>query len=678
VIRPETLRDFQARAARLGSTLDRYEHDPLTASILDQLDTAAGTAGHQGLVPPLKQAYQPKYSDFLQGAEGYKVFESRERLKSIIRTVRVGAVDAQGQFLLRNLIDRLGALYNGGGAADDEPIKITMARQDYLFDPKRWRGLLRDSNGRELILQFVRSAGSAPSIFFGPEQDAELRPVIWNPTNDGSAIFTGKGDIEPRFTKTAYDNHVRAVILRLSEALEKASVPEEQKRQLSDFVRDRVKRYAAEYRSQSVAFVHSYNLRTPSQEALRVALVQMSKPDASAFNDFLTAIDQNTRLEYNHPLLEPMRDAVSDFAAWHNVVGGETGAPEINKYRAILSQMLADLGPAEGAAPAAETQGPETLEKALTPAGRLVLTEVRGDKGSYAQMVSEWLLSVRLPDYQRHAFLAPSTELTRIGRRDIERVVSTAWENELLPEVRRISGRFPFDQAANEDVTPGELAALFHPLTGRYFDVFRRYFEPLSDFGDGGPFRPKPGVRGRLTLPPHMHELTNAVAALSSRLWDQTGKPVPLGVRVATVPFEHGRSPKLAQTLVYMNAGPASVFNFNQQPAEIPVQLDWTKEYNSQVGLQLTDVETKENVFPEPTAVAGSFWSFLRLLQKGQSGSVKFPPGAQLYTWPIKIGREGVDTMPVQFVVLDDLFSSFSLGPFVRLKIGATAVAQVR
>jgi hypothetical protein len=83
-------------------------------------------------------------------------------------------------------------------------------------------------------------------------------------------------------------------------------------------------------------------------------------------------------------------------------------------------------------------------------------------------------------------------------------------------------------------------------------------------------------------------------------------------------------------------------------------------------------------VFPEPTAVAGSFWSFLRLLQKGQSGSVKFPPGAQLYTWPIKIGREGVDTMPVQFVVLDDLFSSFSLGPFVRLKIGATAVAQVR
>jgi hypothetical protein len=553
-----------------------------------------------------------------------------------------------------------------------------MSRQDYTFDPRRWRSLLRDSTGRELILQFIRTASTAPSIFFGPEQDAELRPVFWNLTNDGSAIFAGKGTLDRHYTRTAYDNHVRAVVLKLAEAIEKATIPDDQKRKLNEFVTERVRRYAGEYRSQMLAFVQSYRLQVTSPETLRVALVQMSKPDASAFNDFLTAVDQNTRLEYNHELLRPMETAVFDFTAWHNIVGGDSGAPEINKYRSILSQLLTDLGPEGGAAPPAD-QGARTLETDLSPAGKLVLTEFRGEKGSYGQLASDWLQSVRLPDYQRYAFMAPFSELLRLGRRDIEGVVASAWSNEMLPEVRRIATRFPFDAAAAEDATPGELTALFHPQTGRYFDVFRRYIEPLSSFGNGGAFRLRDSSRVRLGLPPHLFELTNGIAALAARLWDPNGKPVPVPVRVATVPFEHGRNPRLALTLVYLNVGPGSLFNFNQKPAQVTMQLDWTKETNSQVGLQLTNIETKENIFVEPTRTDSSFWSFLRLQLKAHGEPARFPPGAQLYSWPIKVIHEGnTENMQAQVVVLDDLWSLFSLGTFVRVKLNATPTTASR
>ncbi len=668
-VSPDELRRLQSEAIRLEKSLERFDHDDLTVRLLYELDGAAGTGG--GATPPLRQAYEGKYADYIRSASDYRVLDQRERLRTVMRTVRLGAVDAQGPALLRGLVERLGALYEGssGTATDDEPVKVTLAGQDFVFDPRRWRTVLRDSTGRETIGQFLRAAAVAPSIFFGPEQDAELHPVVWNPTNDGSAIFTGRAVLEGRYTKAAYDNHVRAVILKLGEALDHAATPRDQRQQLEQFVSDRVRRYASDYRGQLVNFVQGFGLRVTSPEALRVALAQMVKPDPSGFNDFLDIPDTHSRLELGHPLLEPMRTVTDEFAAWRGVVKGEGGAAEIVKYRAILGQLLTDLSPAEGG----DASGPETLERMLTPTGRLVLAELRGEKGSYGPLVNEWLLSVRLPDYQRAPFASVTAELHRLGRRDIERSIAVAWDRELVPSLRRLASRFPFDLTASEEVSPAELTEMLHPQSGRLFDVFRRYFEPLSDFGQGGAFRPRAGLRGRLAMPAGLYEVTNAAAAISARLWDSAGKPTPLVVRVATVPFEHGANPRLALTLVYLNVGSASLFNFNQKPAQIAIPVDWTRDTSCQVGLQLTDPETRGNVYVEPIRADNSPWSWLRLLQKGQAAPVRAPVGAQLYTWTFPIAREQLDSLPGQFVVLDDLAGLFALGPYVRSRLGGAA-----
>ncbi|MEI7891954.1 MAG: hypothetical protein WCI05_02620, partial [Myxococcales bacterium] len=670
VMGPVTLRELQAQAERGGTSLSRFDQDDITKTILDQLDIAAGTASvREKTFAPLRLAYLPKYAEYQSSVVSYDVYGQRDRLRSIVRTIRSGSVDAAGTKLLRVFTDRVARLYADPTLGDEEIVKIHLGTEDFTFDPQRWRQVIRDSSARQLVVEFISAGASeGDSIFFGPAQLSELRPLEWNPSNDGSSFFTGKASIDAPYTHVAYEKHVRDVAVRLEQVLEKAKVPDDQ--QLREFVRDHVRQYATEYRAQTVRFIASFGIRAASPEALRVTIEQMQY-DGSSFNDFLVSVDQNTRVETPVSTLVPMRDAMADFHAWHSVVVGDGGAAEVIKYRAILKQLLADLTPPPSLAGAAagESGGPnDTLEKALSPVGRVALADLQGDKGAYASLVSEWLRSVHLPDYQRTPFLAPIDLVSRIGRSDVQETVRRVWERDMLPDVQRIAHRFPFDRESREEATPRELEAAFHPQSGRFFDLFRRYLEPLTDIS-GGPFREKRSVSGRVKLPAELYPATNAVASLAATLWDAGGAPRLLETQIATVPFEHGRNPRLALTLVYLNAGAAAVFNFNQKPSQLTVRIPWNMETNSQVGVQLTDIDAKENAFPEPIAVEGAHFSLLRLLTKGAASPIKQPANGLLYTWTVTVARGGTDKIAARFIVIGDPFAPFKLGRFAQAKV---------
>lgn len=203
-----------------------------------------------------------------------------------------------------------------------------------------------------------------------------------------------------------------------------------------------------------------------------------------------------------------------------------------------------------------------------------------------------------------------------------------------------------------------ELNELFHPVKGRVYDLFRRYFEPLSlSDGEGG-FRMRADVQNTLSLPGGIHRIMNAVVRLSMTLWDEEGNPKPLIYKLATVALGNKNKGKDALTLAYLNVGGGSLFNFNQKPTAKTLEFDWTKMSNSQVGVQLTDTETKENSFPKPIVAESSYWSFLRLLRKARQppDRVKRPPAAKLYTWEIPLERSKV---PVQVVVKEDPWETF-------------------
>ena len=484
VVSPDDLKRVPvARRRSCPTTSSASTTTTSRAPSLGELDQAAGIVAEGAPRFHLSDASRlPKYADFLQSIVQSDVYTQRERFRSILRVVRGSTIDATDTPLLRNLVERLALLETplGEAAANTEAeVRLKVADQEFVFDTKKWREMIRNSELSAQMGRFMRY-GEERSVFFTTDMDSDLRPIVWNPTNDGSSIFVGRATIEGRYTRAAFDKHVREVVKKLDGALAGANVPDAQKKQLNDFVRDQVRRYATEYRAQVVRFYQAFALRTPSQEALRVALSQMVS-DTSSFNDFLVAVDTNTHLETDSPLLQPMSDALADFGSFHNVVNATSGAPELSKYRAILGQLLADLGPSDTGGVAAPPRPlpermPDTLEKELTPArGGVVLANLRGEKGSYASLVGQWLQSIKLPEDQQRPFLAPLGPAHRPrARRPAaghparlvqRRAPGRAADRRAVPVQPGLEGTI-VDSCATSSVISS------YPQTGRFFDLF--------------------------------------------------------------------------------------------------------------------------------------------------------------------------------------------------------------
>lgn len=663
VVSPKDLESLQTRAAQLSRAVRRFEHDAITVDLLDRL-LPRGRADSRA---SLSEVYKPKFERLLRNLTHAKLHEQREQIRAALEKIKGDDLAKDNVTLLTDLVARLNELYPEEGtdpepSDGDQTIVVRIGEVETKFDVEKWGSLIRDSRASFLVGQFMRNSEPERSIFFQAD-DEQLPPVVWNLTNDGTSLFTGSGRIDGRYTRAAFNEKVRKPIVQLAEVLDRAKIPEAQKLELVAHIRGHLRDYAAEYRGQLRAFYKSYGVNARSQEALRVVLAQIAS-DQSPLLDFLTAVARNTLLDTQHPMLEPMREAVSEFEPLHAVVGNEGATNEFAKYRAIAGQLLADLRGADDADKEANDAGAATAESLageLSPAGRIELANLRRDAGSYSELIAEWLSSVALLKTQfegdkvalQAPFQAPFDQLARLGRQNIEDVVARIWQQHVKPDLVAIWSKFPFDAAASEEVTPRELTSVLHPHSGKVFEVFRRYFEPLVEVRDGV-YRERRDIRGKLTFPSDLFSMMSRAATLSGRFWNQAGEATPLTFRVATVPFEHGPNPNAALTLVYLNAGESSVFNFNQKPGIVSVSLDWTKQNTSQVGIQLTNLETKENIFPEPIVVEGSFWSFLRLLKKAEDTRLKQAANARVYSWPIRHRREGAERTVARFVIFED------------------------
>ena len=425
---------------------------------------------------------------------------------------------------------------------------------------------------------------------------------------------------------------------KVAETIEKAEVPADEKQQLADLVRDQVRRYAAEYRAQLVRYYRAFRtLNTASQEALRVAVAQMAS-DSSPFADFLGAIDRNPQLEIEQPLSRPddrgalrIRDVSQRRRSSRRRM-----RPELGKYK--CNPRPAPRRPWSRRVRSADKVEPPLLpmndarEGALPRPVAWPCTWCAGDKGSYGALVEQWLQSIKLPEYQHAPFLAPIEQLSSMGKHEIQRILETEWCDRMLPDVQRVASRFPFDPKATEDVTPRELTELsFHPLTGKFFDLFLSLLrEPVTVLEDGAPIRARRSARSSLALPADIYAVTSAVGLVKDRLWDETGKPTPITVRIATAGCRSSTAPnpRAALTIVYLNVGDTHVFDFNQKPRgsrpSTSTGLD-QGEQRSRLASSSPDLDTKENSFPEPTVSEGSPWSLLHLLRLAEASPVVQP-----------------------------------------------------
>lgn len=689
VVTQRELRSLQEQTHELGPRLARFENDERMYRILRDIDLAASTEVHEDGMPqagPLQSFYASKFQEFTRRVAWANDWELRRKLRRVVDTVDGTVIEASRPRTLGELVYALEQIYGPDAAAvveDEQVLTIRIDGHERRFPSGKWAQILRDSRAQQYITGFL-GGGVDQSSLFGPETTTSLPPLIWNSNGDAASFFVGRAVFDGRFTRLAYDKHLREMLVRLQNVLAAASVSRALKDRLESEVTTQINVYAARYRVQAERFVDSFDVQARSPEALRAALAQMVN-DTSAFNDFLLMFDRNTRLDAGAPMPPSIRSEMSAFDGWHFVVDGGGGAPEIGKYRAILAQLLVDLSApspgvgvaaapdevpsSNGAAPTTPAST-ETLANILAPEGRLYLAELRGEKGSYAGLVEDWLTSVRMPELQRKPFRAPLQRLAELGRADLERAIQRVWLVQIKPSVEGVAGRFPFNRTSNDEVTPDELKDLFHP-DGRLFSLFRRYIEPLADLTERSSFHPKRAVQKGLSLPPDLFPAINAAAALSARLWNSAGNPTP--IEIATLGFRRtirvdadNPDHPLALTREFLDIGGQSISDGNQKPGIFTVGFDWTKDVRSRVGVELTDTVTRRSDKVSLLVSTGTYWSYYHLLVRGQPSPVKSPSVAQIYTWKIQDSMSGDPTL-VRFVARTDAWAPFaSIGQFAR------------
>lgn len=641
---------LQASVRNSMSLVDRFAEAPSVLELLVKMGAKIGP----------RERYDNFFREFSPTAKYRSQLVDKDAVLTRVTAVSLPEPPAQPE-LLEGLNRRLKLAFEMP-LDPTATIRFTDAKGSAEFSPLRWSEVVRATVTRVHILTFIgQNLRSLNGMFF--PHGVKLVPFVMNPYTEGQASFVGKASLDGMYTARAFDKYVKPPLEELTRLHE--SFPEgteDVRAELDRYVLEELDQHMRAYARALGDFYKHFEIRADFPEAIAVIVRQMlSVP--SPFSDFLRTISENANLPSVGKLYDaPVLAALKPYEGFRRLLSSDdaTQAAPLEGYRAVLSQLSAALeerGPAEAAdpsqkAPSAPPAEPVQLEQMLSPTGRIALTMLDpASQRSYRALVVRWLADVGIRDFMRAPFLAPLREIEDVGRVEIRAAVEEVWTTKMVPSLHTLQTRFPFDRSATVDVSPRELTGILHPLKGEFFELYRQFVKPISK-EEGGVTR----ALGQLSVPTELYPTVSACQKLARLLWSPEGDPKPYRLKVSPVPFETSRGTESVLTLVYLSTGSTSLFNFNQKVYDKTLEIDWMKAQTSQIGVQLTNIDTRRNTYPNPVVVQDSYWSFLRLLERGKSKS-------ETFTWTFATGDDGATPTVARFRVEGDPWAPFQLWP---------------
>lgn len=674
---PEQLAPLKNEAGQLLKALEVIQRFSETPDLLDKLKA---TTGHD---------LSREYAHADAALKAPDLFKNSSDMKRLLQLVREGAQDGTTSEarLLSELNARLEALL------DDSPqeaqgntslvVQVPGEKDPFTFEPRRWKSLIRQSSAHELVQRFLSLSGQRDSIFFSGDEaltDLEMRPG-----DNGYVLFTGKAIIQGPYTREAFTKRVVDVLAKYA-ALDGKLSSQEDRIAMKHLLDGEVFRYAQKYQAQVDNYYGAFKVQARSKEELQLLLRQMLEP-GSPFNELLRLVRDNTLMEVPaSPLglmLAPMQVVRDRYAPLHNLLADDQKL--LAPYRSMLEQIRQSLtvatAPPEAAAtpdaadetaPAPDTKTAATpdaetaatasplhgLKDELSPVGLMTLAMMRPEtKGDYDELLWAWLGKLKLDQQLAGPFVAPLNALRTVGREEIGSTVSRLWRQHLLVSLADVQYAFPFNPESQEDVTPQQLEALFHPKKGRFHQQVRQYIQPIA-VRRGEDWRKLPFP---LAIPREVFPTISNVERLSRTLWKDDGTPQPLQFSIASVPFKPSAPGMPLLSLVYLHTGADSLLNFNQQPAYRVIGMDWTRPRQARLSIELLDPVTGAKTYPPALLSDISPWCLLRLLrratQNGTTWSWNVPLG------PVQNGARKGPGVEVEFQLAEDPWRPFALRP---------------
>lgn len=518
---------------------------------------------------------------------------------------------------LRQLIDSITTMVNLGKRVEDKEYKFHMSNENFTFSTRRWNDLIVRSQitlyMREFLAQNKRTDGL---LFFGNTSSIGYPDLVMNPSNDGLLFFMGKGKVNGKFTRSAFEEQVKPVLSELPDFLKTLPIAEDEKKRFSTFILKQAEAYADRYVAAYRSYYSQFRLAADSPGGLRYLLKQIQLP-TSPFQDFLMSIKDNTVLDVgDSPMLRQFAKKLGTFEFIRRLMTEKEGTyPEFDKYKALIQQMSDELDSNDPYTVKNKADEANELKRILSPLGRISLSMQRGDNDSFGTLVRVWLKSVGMDAEWQNPFLDPVTIAFFLGRSDVEASVEKIWSDLDASYIKPLYSKFPFNRKTEVEIPPTELERIIHPQ-GAFWKTFKDYLAPVCT-ETAGFWSVRVSSLGIFRIPEGMLDSVNELNRLTALLWDEKGvpKPLVLEIRPSGLPPRTEHAP--IAILSYLRADKSSVFAFNQQPSWQKLEIEWWKAHTSAVGVEFESLKGLGKSYREIT-IPERFWSFHQLLGKGE------------------------------------------------------------
>jgi hypothetical protein len=468
-------------------------------------------------------------------------------------------------------------------------------------------------------------SGSGPSF---SSSGSEYDDLVVDISSDNNFYFSKKAVIDGRYTREIYDKQVMPVLKALPDLLEKLPVSKADKTHFSNFMFREVEAYIQSYITNYKNYYKGFRIDAGSVGELRYILTQMTLP-LGQFQEFLMVLNDNLSLEYgDNPYFGVIKSKLRPLGFIPLLMQEQKDQfPELEKYKAILRQVLDDLISGEPENANETDDDLAHLKAMLSPEARIGLDIFLDGPESYLNMIQKWGTSVGIPEQWLYPFTAPVQQISLLGQKKIETAINRKWKYLERSYITPVMDKFPFNPEAESPVTPEALKDLTG-ATGEFWKSFSRVIAPLCRKGTDGKWRERSLAVSTLKFPKDMFKEVNYISQLSQRFFNEKGEPRPLIFDVKPHPLPLAEKKLLVVVLSYIRAGKNTVFGFNQQPSWHPFSIEWWKPETASVGVEF--MEKKDRKMFANISAEHSYWSFYRLLARADA------PEYQTWMWEIE------------------------------------------
>ena len=633
-----------------------------------------------------KEAPQGINVDLIAKKESQIRQETVKNFLKFIKNSNINYPEVTDNLGLTGLLENLKVMLNFKGPEGERELlfRFLFGGEEFKFNAQQWNDLLNRSRITLFLREFVNHYKRQDGLLFFPA-DKEFDDLVMNASNDGRFLFIGHARVDGRFTKDAIEKRVKPILTELPVVMDNLPVSQKDKSYFSNFLFKEVEAYGRRYAQYYRKYYMEFDIKAGSPGALRFVLSQMVLP-SSPFMEVLLTMRDNTQIDPGkNEYLRSIALKLAEFEFIKRLMGEQKGTfPELDKYKALLEQMQMDMQDQQGPTGKKDKDEPVTLFKnRLTPLGRIGFAIFNGEKDSYSNLVKLWLNSVGVPPQWQDIFLAPVWQAYFLGMTEVETEIGKIWTDLWQTDIQPLYSKFPFEISSGEDISTEALKNATHP-SGHFWQTYQGMLAPFC-MEEGRRWRKRTGPFDVPKLPNNMLPTVNAVAQLSSVLWDKEGKERPLEFMLRPGPLPSVLPHEPIAVLSYLHVGESAVFGFNQKPSWKKVKFYWQNPYWASVGVEFT-TKDKASRIKKTIEVPTSYWSFYRLLQKTDeyaavnklydsakgaksarrlsgTGNGKKAEALRTLTWVIKSPATNVESRPMDiiFSIQSDPWAIFML-----------------